>query len=141
MVDTQKQIQQQRPQTLAEVVTLGAACEELDGYLREFLDAYYLEPECSQRVTMLSVEPPLLEDPRKNAYLAAVAEHLSLRERLSVPSWALAAHRFLKRPYFPCGLESLKAILLVESPTAFRRRLIFVGADPLFRPRKNSAGV
>jgi hypothetical protein len=31
--------------------------------------------------------------------------------------------------------ESLKATLLVERPTAFRRRMIFVGADPLYRPR------
>lgn len=43
--------------------------------------------------------------------------------------------------YFPSGLESLKATLLVESPTAFRRRLIFVGADPLYRPRKARLGI
>ena len=35
------------------------------------------------------------------------------------------------------AMESLKATLLVESPTAFRRRMIFVGADPLYRPRRD----
>jgi hypothetical protein len=34
------------------------------------------------------------------------------------------------------GLESLKAILTVESPAAFRRRLLFVGKDALDRPRR-----
>ena len=33
-------------------------------------------------------------------------------------------------------LESLKAILTVESPVAFRRRLLFVGKDALDRPRR-----
>jgi hypothetical protein len=30
----------------------------------------------------------------------------------------------------------LKAILIVESPSAFRRRLIFISADGLSRPRR-----
>jgi hypothetical protein len=43
---------------------------------------------------------------------------------------------FLREPYFAGGLESLKAILIVESPSAFRRRLIFISADGLSRPRR-----
>ena len=73
--------------------------------------------------------------------MAAVAEHLALRHHLPIPEWTQAKCRFLKRPYYPCGLESLKATLLVESPPAFRRRLIFVGADPLYRPRRERAGI
>ena len=90
---------------------------------------------------MLSDEPPLGGDERSDAYLAAVAEHLALRNDLAVPEWAGAKCRFLKRPFYPCGLESLKATLLVESPIAFRRRLIFVGADPLYRPRRDARGI
>ena len=92
------------------------------------------------RTAMLSEEPPLSED-RTNAYLAAVAEHLAFANHLKVPDWAAAPSRFLKRPFFPAGLESLKATLLVESPTAFRRRMIFVGSDPLYRPRKDVVGI
>ena len=83
-------------------------------------------------------EPRLLAaDDRANAYYAAVAEHLALTHGLDVPEWALDERRFLRKPFFPAELESLKATLLgVESPSAFRRRMIFVGADPLARPRR-----
>jgi hypothetical protein len=43
------------------------------------------------------------------------------------------------RPFFAGGLEDLKATLLVESPVAFRRRMLFVGKDVLDRPRRFSA--
>jgi hypothetical protein len=36
-------------------------------------------------------------------------------------------------PFFATGLESLKATLWVESPTAFRRRMLFVGRDVVTR--------
>jgi hypothetical protein len=124
-----------RPRSLEEVARLSAP-GTVDALLREFLDEYYTEPDAAERARMLAAEPPLAPEPRWNAYLAAVAEHLSFRERTAVPDWATRPERFLKHPYFPSGLESLKATLLVESPTAFRRRMIFVGGDPLYRPRR-----
>ena len=123
-----------RPRSLREVVLWGSALGDMDGFLREFLDEFYVESEAGEREAMLREEPPLLANAQVNAYLAAVAEHLAFRERFVVPDWALREERFLRRAFFPCGLESLKATLLVESPTAFRRRMIFVGADPLYRP-------
>jgi hypothetical protein len=77
---------------------------------------------------------PLKVGAIEDAYLAALAEHLALSERTSVPHWTEEPCRFLKEPFFAGHLESLKAILLVESPLAFRRRLIFVSADGLARP-------
>jgi hypothetical protein len=38
-------------------------------------------------------------------------------------------------PFFAGGLESLKATLFVQSPTAFRRRMLFVSKNALDRPR------
>jgi len=126
-----------RPRSLEAVVACGEAHGNVDAYLREFLDEFYSEPDAQQRAGMLAHEPPLKETPvTLNAYLAAVAEHLCFRYHLPVPAWTQAPERFLKSPFFPAGLDSLKAILLVESPTAFRRRMIFVGADPLYRPRR-----
>lgn len=130
-----------RPRSLAWVAALGAAHGQLDFLLREFLDEFYATPDAASRAAMVADEPPWLTDRRANAYLAAVAEHLSLRNDLPVPPWAAEPSRFLDRPYFPCGLDSLKATLLVESPTAFRRRMIFVGADPLYRPRRDRLGI
>lgn len=128
-----------RPRSLAEVACVGAA-GNIDGYLREFLDEFYLAPSPAARTSMLLDEPTLLEDPRANAYLAAVAEHLSFRNHLQTPAWTAHPGRFLRSAYFPAGLQSLKARLIMESPTAFRRRMIFVGSDPLYRPRRDSRG-
>ena len=86
----------------------------------------------------LRSEPELIGDV-KDAYLAAVAEHLAVEYRLEMPPWPDAHGRPLRRAFFAGGLESLKAILTVESPAAFRRRLLFVGKDALDRPRRISA--
>lgn len=130
-----------RPRTLQEVAAWGRAFGGIDGFLREFLDEFYCEASDTRRQRMIDDEPPLSQDPRTDAYLAAVAEHLAWRAELSVPRWTAGPARFLARPFFPCGLESLMATLLVESPTAFRRRMIFVGADPLYRPRRDATGI
>lgn len=136
-----RRVTRQRPRSLQEVVRLGHDLGHLAAFLREFLDEFYVESDADRRAAMLVDEPDLGADIRANAYLAAVAEHLALRNRLAVPGWTGLPARFLKRPYFPAGLESLKATLLVESPTAFRRRMIFVGADPLYRPRRDQAAI
>jgi hypothetical protein len=39
----------------------------------------------------------------------------------------------LHEPYFTTPIENLKAMLLVQSPRAFRRRMIFAEAVPLPR--------
>jgi hypothetical protein len=130
-----------RPGSLREVAQWSRELGGVDSFLREFLDEFYVHTDVEERNAMLRDEPALSSDARSNAYLAAVAEHLALRNHLDVPAWTGESVRFLKHPFFPCGLESLKATLLVESPTAFRRRLIFVGEDPLYRPRRDSVGM
>lgn len=130
-----------RPRSLKEVALFGDERGDMDSFLREFLDEFYVEQDGLAREAMLREEPPFVEADRTNAYLAAVAEHLAFRNHLAVPAWAGQARRFLKRPYFPAGLESLKATMLVSSPSAFRRRMIFVDADPLYRPRRDAIGI
>lgn len=128
-----------RPRELAEVVAWAAGDPSLmDALLREFLDTSYSTPD-AERGALLEAAPELTGDPKTDAYLGSVAEHLARRYGEPVPPWTEAPQRFLTRAHFPCGLESLKATLLVESPPAFRRRLIFVGADPLYRPRRAEA--
>ena len=129
-----------RPRSLKEALLLGKEHGDMDSFIREFLDEFYVEQNNVTREIMLREEPPLAFEDRTNAYLAAVAEHLAFRNHLPVPKWVTQPRRFLKRPFFPGGLESLKATMLVESPSAFRRRMIFVGADPLYRPRRDTAG-
>jgi hypothetical protein len=74
-------------------------------------------------------------DVREHASLGGVGEHLARRWNLTIPAWREDPSRFLHRPYFTTPLEGLKALLLVESPIAFRRRLIFTEAEPLRRAR------
>ncbi len=68
-----------------------------------------------------------------NAYLAAVAETLCREVSLSPPAWTESPCCYLHRPWFAGGLETLKAILLAESPVPFRRRNLFVSANALAR--------
>jgi hypothetical protein len=84
---------------------------------------------------MIANEPERLADRREHAMLGAVGEHLARRWNLAVPKWTDDASRFLHEPYFTTPIENLKAMLLVESPQAFRRRMIFTEAEPLRRAR------
>ncbi len=125
-----------RPESLCEVAERAVSGNPFDPALREFFDEFYTHPESRQ--AMIATEPQPVGK-LQDAYLAAVAEHLAERWRLRCPDWVNDEHRFLHRPFFAGGLENLKAILLVESPVAFRRRMIFVGADVLSRPRQPNA--
>jgi hypothetical protein len=122
-----------RPDTLAEVAQRVEAGATFGPTLREFLDQFYLHPE--QRQAMIDAEPALLPDERQHASLGAVGEHLARRWGLTVPPWTDDPSRFLREPYFTTPIEDLKAMLLVQSPLAFRRRLIFTEAEPLRRAR------
>jgi hypothetical protein len=123
-----------RPGSLAEVAaSVRAGRQSFAHALSEFLDEFYLRPE--RRRAMLAQRPAPLSDPHEHAFLGAAAEHLARRWGLEPPAWADEPDRFLRRAYFPTPIEDLKAMLLVQSPLAFRRRLIFVEAEPLRRAR------
>jgi hypothetical protein len=124
-----------RPTSIAEIALRASErTQNFDVAVREFLDTWQsLSP--SERVSAIAEEPRRIGAVH-DAYLAAVAEHLALTDRSDVPAWTEDTMRFLDRPFFAGGLESLKAVLLAESPLAFRRRLIFIGADALSRPRR-----
>jgi len=128
-----------RPRSLAQIAQRAQTePQSFDLAVREFLDAWQsMAPD--ERRQALGDEPPAVA-PVPDAYLAALAEHLALEDRIPAPAWTEQASRFLSQPFFSGGLESLKALLLVESPLAFRRRLIFISADALSRPPRRAAG-
>jgi len=122
-----------RPRTLHEVARRVADGEQtFDVALREFLDSYYANSE--QRDAAIRQHPRSL-DPLRDAYIAAVAEYLARRHGQEIPDWAENQGLDLPLPFFAGKLESLKARLTVERPTASRRRMLFVSEDALFRPR------
>jgi hypothetical protein len=124
-----------RPRSLAEVAKLTAAGESFDRCLANFLDEFCAAPA----VEMLMEEPRLLMRESRpsgsvqDAYLAAVAEELARSRRFAIPTWTAGTSRRLRRPWFASPLGSLRAVLLIESPAAFRSRNLFVSQDALSR--------
>lgn len=122
-----------KPNSLAEVVRRVKAGEQkFDPSLREFLDSFYANADARQRAIE---EQPDSIDAVHDAYVAAVAEHLARVYGLPIPGWSETHGNGLREPFFAGGLQSLKGVLTAESPTAFRRRLLFVSKDALSRPR------
>ena len=81
----------------------------------------------------LTLETPLdLRDERFDALMASTVEYLCREQELEVPQWVFQVPH-CQKPWFVSGLESLKAIAIVESPVEFRLRKIFVLENFLHR--------
>lgn len=76
---------------------------------------------------MLSDAPESTGDRIIDTYLAALAEHLAQQYGLSVPAWSQAQHYCLEDPVFIAWGPNSRALALVETPSAFRRRNLFCG--------------
>jgi hypothetical protein len=130
-----------RPATLAEVARRRNKGEDLAPLLAEFLDTFYGALADAAAEPLVADEPERLPSTEEHALLGGVAEHLARRWGLAIPEWSNDPSRFLARPYFTSPLEGFKALLLAESPLAFRRRLIFTEAEPLRRARMPAGAV
>ncbi|MGC2779828.1 MAG: hypothetical protein WA418_29725 [Bradyrhizobium sp.] len=98
-----------------------------------FLDEFYGDTLAASRFARIAEDPGLTDDPKANALIGAIGEHLSIRWSLrAAPEWTCHPERFLDSPWF-MGHERMKGFLLAESPLAFRRRFIFTEAEPLRR--------
>ena len=84
----------------------------------------------------LDAVPSCVDDPVTDAWIGAAGEHLAQRWGLKVPNWTKRSFHFaLQKPVFLPANISLRGIVIVESPPAFRSRLIFTRAEPLARAR------
>ncbi len=124
-----------RPKSLAEVAELTLQGASFDLSLKNFLDEFYGHPTAEA----LSKEPARLcnafpeAGSVQDAYLAAAAEALGNITSIKTPAWAYAENRKLKRPWFALNYASMRAVLLWESPPAFRSRNLFVSENALSR--------
>ena len=100
---------------------LQDGCASWPQHLMDFVDHFRRDPH-----PCLIKDPPAesLAEPLK-CLLASTAERLCALEGIDPPTWC-GAIEGLKRPWFVSGVENLKAIALVESPTEFRKRNLFV---------------
>lgn len=88
--------------------------------LMDFVDdfRYYRDPSAF-------AEPLTFDNEKFDALLAATAHFLCNEMKLPIPDWLWLVPP-CRHPWFVSGMESLKAIALVESPLPFRLRKIFV---------------
>jgi len=127
-----------RPQTLAEVAQIARAqASDFAMALDEFMDEFYLDhgdkPAQQRRIDPV---PEIVGDALVDAWIGAAGEHLPQRWGLRRPAWTQRAEHFaLEEPAFHPNSCALRGILLVESPPAFRSRLLFTRAEPLDRAR------
>jgi len=123
-----------RPKTLAEVAALARNGDTLGFSIAEFLDEFYAEPLAER----LAEEPRSLtvmlnDEGLADAYLAAIADHLSRQNQMQRPKWVFGTSRVLANPWFAMESHGGRMCMLIESPTAFRERNIFVSANALSR--------
>ena len=124
-----------RPRILAEVAALAAQGDSFDRCLANFLDGFYAAPNADALADAPGLLAPQFGDLGRvqDAYLAATAEELARRFELPQPGWTAGESRQLHRPWFASPLSALRAVLLLESPPAFRARNLFVSENALTR--------
>lgn len=120
-------------QTLAGLAQRARAGEDFNHAVREFLDEFTLRGDDRSRVMAIEERPESTEDPRQDAYLGALAEHLAAVHDLTRPAWSLEPERFLERFWFVSDVPGFRAVSIAQAPAAFRRRGIFVPERSLHR--------
>ena len=127
-----------RPQDLREVAAVTiAGTKSFGNAIDEFIDTFYLDhPDKARQQRRLDEPPAIVGDPFIDAWIGAVGEHLARRWNLKVPAWTRRPeHDRLSRPTFVPDSKALRSTLIVESPPAFRSRMIFTFIEPLQRAR------
>ena len=120
-------------QTLARVAQHAREGEDFRHAAREFLDEFALRADDRSRAEAIEGRPGPTGDPRHDAYLGALAEHLAAVHGLERPAWAVAPERFLNSFWFLSETRGFRAISIAQAPAAFRRRGIFIPERSLHR--------
>jgi hypothetical protein len=119
--------------TLAGVAKRARSGEDFHHAVREFLDEFALRGDDRSRFHSISERPELIGDPRLDAYLGALAEHLGTAHNLSRPAWSIEPARFLDRFWFVSDVPGFRAISIAQAPAASRRRGVFIPERSLHR--------
>jgi hypothetical protein len=119
--------------TLAGIAARVNGGEEFRFAAREFLDEFALRADDASRARAIAERPESTSDPRYDAYLGALAEHLAAAHGLERPSWSVRPDRFLDRFWFVSDVRGFRAVSIAQAPAAFRRRGVFVPERSLHR--------
>jgi hypothetical protein len=102
----------------------------------QLLDDYtsvLLHARVEAAARMWSEAPQSTGDNRVDAAFAAMAEYLARRDGWTVPPWARLPEREAWPWWFVSDLRGLHPRALVESPSSFRRRGLFITSGALER--------
>jgi hypothetical protein len=101
----------------------------------QLLDDYtsVLHHAGKQAAQMWSEAPRGTGDSRVDAAFAAMAEYLARKDGWTVPPWARLPEREAWPWWFVTDLRGLHPRALVESPSSFRRRGVFITSGALDR--------
>jgi hypothetical protein len=119
--------------TLAGVSERVRGGEDFRHAVREFLDEFALRGNDRSRTESISARPEPTGEPRYDAYLGALAEHLASVHALERPQWSLDSDRFLQSFWFVSEVPGFRAIAIAQAPAAFRRRGVFIPERSLHR--------
>jgi hypothetical protein len=120
-------------QTLAALARRAGKGEDFHHAAREFLDEFALRGDDRSRTEAIEERPQSTGDPRQDAYLGALAEHLAAVHGLTRPAWSVEPARFLDRFWFVSEIAGFRAVAIAQAPAAFRRRGIFLPERSLHR--------
>jgi hypothetical protein len=120
-------------QTLAGVARRRRSGEDFHRAVREFLDEFALRGDERIRAAAIVEKPPPTGEPRQDAYLGALAEHLAVTYGLQRPAWSVEPDRFLPHFWFVSDVPGFRAISIAQTPAAFRRRNVLVPDRSLHR--------
>lgn len=102
--------------------------------IANFLDRFKTNPDPALLTDEPALLSPRLEDGGyADAFVASTAAYLCQANNLKAPGWVNAQCRMMPVPHFAAKSPAMKAILLQESPAAFRVRNLFVSANALSR--------
>lgn len=139
-VETRRRNRAYSPQSLGELArdlkSLKPGKAELPNQamalIVQFVDDFRSRRRDKQR-DLISKKPGPTGSAVVDAYLAALAEHLSNEAGLPAPAWVDDPARFLKQWWIESDVPSARPTAIAQSPAAFRRRGIFISERALER--------
>ncbi len=127
-----------RPDHAASVVGLARAIRDADPGDR--VDAIRLAAELvgrfdaadrREQARMVTAEPLPTGDDRWDAFVAGLAEWLTVRAGMPTPPWTQAPGRFLDGGWWVTPLASMRAWEYAGTPVSLQRRGVFLHRDSL----------
>lgn len=123
-----------RPMTVARLAHLiRAEPERVRFFLAEFLTEFDGEKSQESRAELLREEPSRVTQ-RIDAFLAGLAEYLSMRDGLDVPAWVSGDGRYLDAFWFFAGCNlKYRGHDMIDTPAGFFVHGILIPRETLGR--------